>query len=443
MSKINRKIEYKLYPNKTQQAQLEEMLTLHRNLYNGALEERIEAYKLLKKLDLDKETEHTKIEELQINFASQCKELTQLRKDCEEYRELNAQSEQLTLKRLDEAFQHFFRRVSEQKEKPGFPRFKSKNRYKSFGYKSHLDGWKFEAGTDFIHGILKLSGVGFIQARGRGRFMDEAKTSRNHGTPKTLQLKKKGKEWYASITFEMPVLPFRASGEDQIGMDWGLENFLTIVNQEKAVQTHSNPRFLKKALKKLTKSQKKLSRKKKGSKGREKAKKKVVQIHRKIAHKRKNELHQVSTKLIEKASFVATEKLNIKAMTANGGAYKKGLNRSILDSSPGLFLQLVEYKAEEAGVPFIQINTRKVKPSQRCFHCDLFEKKELSERTHHCKKCSFTIHRDVNAALVILKYARLHQDAGREPAFGVEKEKIPSMKHETPTRTQLAEFGGM
>jgi len=412
MGQINRKIEYKLYPNQTQQAQLDEMLDLHRTLYNAALEERIKAYKLLKQLDYDKETEQAKREALQITFKSQCLELTQVRKELKEYRDLNAQSEQLTLKRLDSAFSHFFRRVREQKEKPGFPRFKSKNRFKSFGYKSHNDGWKFETDEDFINGTLRISQVGTMQARGRGRFIDQDKTSRNPGIPKTLQVIKRGNDWYASITFEMPVLPFRPSGEQQIGFDWGLENFLTIVNSKEEVQTLSNPRFLKKELKALAKAQKALSRKKKGSKGREKAKVRVLKIHRKIADKRKNELHQVSARVVALSSFIATEKLNIKAMTAHGGAYKKGLNRAILDSSPGLFLQLVGYKAEEAGIPFIQINTRKIKPSQRCFRCDSIEKKELSERTHHCKICDFEIHRDVNAALVILKYALLHLDAG-------------------------------
>ncbi len=442
MEKINRKIEYKLYPSKKQQIKLEEILEIHRKLYNNALQHRIEGYKYLKNLDLDKKVDKTKINELTINFSKQCKELTEIRNEFKEFEQINAQSQQKTLKRLDEAFKHFFRRVRENKKKPekskqkvGYPRFKSCNRFKSFGYKSHGDGWKFEVGKKEKNGTLRVSNVGTIQARGRGRFIDKEKTSRNHGKPKTLEVLKRGQNWYASVTFEMKVLPYRESGEQQIGMDWGLEQFLTIINSDKEVQTYSNPRFLRKELKTLKKAQRKLSCKKLRSKGFEKQKHKVASIHREIANKRKNELDQVSKELVQNTKFIGTEKLNIKGMTKKGGAYKKGLNRSILDSSPGLFLQLVEYKAEEAGIPFIPIDTKEVKPSQRCFNCDNVEKKELSDRTHNCKKCNFQIHRDINAALVILREALL-LFAGQELSLGVEETVAIPTKSETPPRAQ-------
>ena len=93
----NRKVTYRLYPNAEQEARLQETLGLHQRLYNTALEERIRVYQETGK---------------GLSFAAQCKVLTQWRKAVPALAGLNAQSEQVTLKRLHLAFQHFFRRVN-------------------------------------------------------------------------------------------------------------------------------------------------------------------------------------------------------------------------------------------------------------------------------------------------------------------------------------------
>ena len=120
-------------------------------------------------------------------------------------------------------------------------------------------------------------------------------------------------------------------------------------------------------------------------------------------------------------------------MTAHGGAYKKGLNRSILDTSPGKFFALLEFKAADAGIPYIEIPTRKVKPSQSCSGCGVVQKKALSERVHACACCGLRLDRDVNAARVILNYALTGFVTGREPSSGVEGGVTRPRKHETST----------
>ena len=107
-----RKVTYKLYPSKAQRSKLEDMLGVHQRLYNKALEQRINEYKENKR---------------SLSFYDQCRALTQWRKSIPELGALNAQSEQVTLKRLSLAFDAFFRRVKKG-EKPGFPRFKSYHR---------------------------------------------------------------------------------------------------------------------------------------------------------------------------------------------------------------------------------------------------------------------------------------------------------------------------
>jgi len=76
-----------------------------------------------------------------------------------EYAELNAQASQVTLKRLDLAFQHFFRRVRDG-ETPGYPRFKSIKRFPGWGFKTHGDGFTFQPGAGWKGGTVRLAGIG-------------------------------------------------------------------------------------------------------------------------------------------------------------------------------------------------------------------------------------------------------------------------------------------
>ena len=142
---LYRKITYRLYPSPTQQTKLADIRGLHQRLYNAALEERITAYQR---------------GGVSVGYFQQAKELTQLRAEDETYRALNAQSSQVTLKRLDLAFQHFFRRVKAG-QTPGFPRFKSYDRYPGWGYKTHGDGWRLLTGEQMQHGKLRLPCCGW------------------------------------------------------------------------------------------------------------------------------------------------------------------------------------------------------------------------------------------------------------------------------------------
>ena len=421
MNKVNRKIMYRLYPSKKQDGRMVEMLRLHQRLYNACLEQRIHAYK-------DRN--------VSLNYHDQAKELTSLRKEDSQYRDMNAQSEQVTLKRLELAYKHFFSRIKKG-EKAGFPRFKAFDRYKGWGYATHGDGWRFTPNDTQINGSLRLSGVGNLQARGRCR-KESFLGTRDAGVPKTMEVIHKQGKWYASVTFKRN-FPERSSGKDILGIDWGTSKFLTIVDSFGNVEETANPRLMKKFELKLKGSQKELSRKKKGSENRRKAKLKLGRVHEKLANKREDHLHKKSAQIVGCAKYIATEKLNIKGMTSRGGAYKKGLNRSILDTSPGEFFAKLKYKAEEAGIQYAEIPTRKVKPSQTCSCCGNQEKKLLSERKHVCIKCGFSHDRDVNAALVMINYALTgvaHSSkkvTSQELALGVEGEITSPLKHETPT----------
>ncbi|MGH7249618.1 MAG: RNA-guided endonuclease InsQ/TnpB family protein, partial [Minisyncoccia bacterium] len=283
------------------------------------------------------------------------------------------------------------------------------------------DGWRLRSGEKGKHGYLDLSKIGHIKIRGKTKHI---------GTPKTCEIQHKAGKWYASITLECA--PARSSGKDAVGIDWGLETFATIAKHDGQNSSIKNPRFIKKQLKSLKVKQRLLCRKKRGSNNRKRAKTAVAKLHAKVANSRKEFLHQTTAKIVKTSALIAVEQLNVKGMSAEGGAYKKGLNREILSAAPGMFHQMLKYKAEEAGIEWIEIPTRQVKPSQTCHGCGRHEKKLLTQRKHECD-CGARCTRDENAARVILNWALSGNATGQELAGCGEVAIAVSMKHETPS----------
>lgn len=403
----NRRVTYRLYPNQQQHEHMLNIRRLHQQYYNAALEQRITAYR-----------KHG----VSLNFNDQCAENKEVR-ELEEYASLNSQSCQVTLKRLDTAFQNFYRRKKEGSKKAGFPRFKSLARYSGWGYKTHGDGWKLFC-EEKKHGYLRLSGVGYMRMRGKGR---------TQGIPKTLDILYKQGKWYASVVFECEPQRKQDKITGAIGLDWGVETFATLAHDSGEYSSIENERHLRCELDKLKQLQQNMARKKRGSRNWQKLKKQVAALHAKIARKRHEFLHQTTAEVVKHKALIAVEKLNTKPMTAKGGNRKKGLNREILNTAPGTFHKMLVYKAEEAGARYVEIPTRKVKPSQTCSGCGQRQKKALSERKHSCSVCGLLLSRDENAARVILNWA-LNSLKGREPALCGAKALAFAAKHETPAK---------
>ena len=399
-NEVNRRVTYKLYPSRAQLAALERLHHLHRMLYNAALEERIAAYRMAR---------------VSISYADQCKSLTTIRQQDPAYLAVNAQSAQVTLKRLDLAFKAFFRRV-EAGEEPGFPRFKAKDRFPGFGFKTHGDGFRFTPGKGWRHGKLRLSGVGEMTARG------EARTP---GRVVCCDIQRKVDGWYLSLVVECE--PHRERGDREAGLDWGVETFATLAYAPGEYAEEKNDRPLAAEQEALKTESRTLSKALRGrrSKRAAKTRKALARRHRRVANRRKDRNHQVTARLVRAHKLIVTEELVPSNMTASAKGTrekpgrnvkaKAGLNRAILDATPGSFLNMLSTKAEEAGCELIVLNTRREKPSQTCPCCGTVRKKALGERMHRCG-CGFTATRDQAAALAMLAAGlRL---IGREPNLG-------------------------
>lgn len=389
-----RKATYRMYPNATQSKALDTLLGLHQRVYNTALEERIRVYKETGK---------------GIGFAKQCKALTRWRHQVSALKAVNAQSLQVTLKRLSLAYAAFFRRVAAGGEKPGFPRFKSLRRFSGWGYKTHGDGWTLHAGATMRHGYVRLAGVGDVKLRGRPR---------TQGTPKTAEVLHKDGRWYLSVTLECA--PTRQHGARAMGLDWGLKHFATTLDDTGAVGKIANPRFQScEHLQRLKTLQQAVARKSdKRSRRRRRAVARLARACGKVARQRKDFLHKESARIVASAALIATEELNIDGMTSAGGVCKRGLNRSILDTAPSTFLALLHSKAEEAGCAWCWVPTRQVKPTQTCSHCGVVAgpkgRQELDVRTWTCQACHTVHDRDVNSAAVALNWALTGSASGQE-----------------------------
>ncbi|GMU67582.1 MAG: hypothetical protein AMXMBFR36_38560 [Acidobacteriota bacterium] len=387
-----RRATLRLYPSVTQEKQLLTFLRLHCELYNAALEERREAWRVARK---------------SLTFFDQVLEVPALRKLRPDIIPLNAQAIQQTLKRVALAYQAFFRRVRTGNGPAGFPRFRAWRDFPGWTYTQ--TGWRWTPRQDGKHGRLELANVGSIRVRGGARTL---------GRMKTCTILRRAGKWYASIVLECH--PERRGGSEALGLDWGVAHFATLSDGS----TIENPRLLERDLEKLAAAQQVVARKRKGSRRRAKAKLAVHRLHEKIRNRRTNFLHQVSADLVARASFLATEKLATKNLTRSAAgtveepgthvAQKAGLNRAILDTAPATLLALLRYKAQEAGVPFVEVDTKTVKPSQRCPSCGAVAKKELSERVHRCS-CGAELPRDQAAALVCLGVALTGDSRGAWP----------------------------
>jgi putative transposase len=367
MAAVYRRVTYKLYPSATQAAEMERVCDLHRALYNAALQERRDAWRLAK---------------TSIGFAAQCKSITVIRREDTAYLALNAQSLQVTLKRLDLAFGHVFRRMKAG-ETPGFPRFKGRDRFPGFGFKSHGDGFKFEPGEGWRHGKLRLSGIGTMRARGKAR---------TPGRVVCCDIQRKADGWFLSLVVECE--PHRERGEAIAGLDWGVETFATLCHGPGEFAAIPNDRLLAQQQDAIKAAQRDLSRHLRGkrSKRAARAKRLLAKRSRRLANRRKDRNHQTTARLVAGHAVIVTEDLSVKNMTASAkgtvkepGSHvrqKAGLNRAILDTAPGGWLSMLATKAEEAACRLILVDPRRHKPSQTDPVSGAVRKKSLHEREH-------------------------------------------------------------
>lgn len=355
---MRKAFKFRIYPTHRQETVLEDTLALCCELFNAALQERRDAYR---------------IAGVSISYQDQQNQLPELKKTRTELKTVHSQVLQDVLKRLDRAMEAFFRRVK-LGEKPGYPRFRSRTRYDSLTYS--------QSGFEVKGDRLFLSKIGHIKIK-LHRLLE--------GTVKTCTLRRTATgKWFACFSCEVeanPLYPTNAA----TGADAGLSALLTLSNGEKIAA----PEFFPEEEKALAKEQRKLSQLPKGSKARSKQRKRVARVHERVTNKRTNYAHLVSHWLVMLYGIIVFENLTIKNMVKN-----HGLAKSIIDAAWHQIVNFTTYKAACAGRLVVTVEPRYT--SQTCSRCGHRQVMPLSERIYHCGHCGLHLDRDHNAAMNIL-----------------------------------------
>jgi putative transposase len=403
---MRKTFKYRLYLTNAVEHKLLWTLSRCRELYNAALTERRDAYNFHVKQHpnyYDEPTRKQLTKELHIGYYEQQNALPEIKAELrEEYQDIAAHVLQDVLRRLDKAFQNFFRRCKNG-ENPGYPRLQGRNRYDSFTYPDGA-GWKFtvaEQGKK-LAGTLHLTKIGKI---------------------KTVTIKREVDEWYVTFSCEIEEPEKLPPSYEDVGIDLGVTHLATLSNGEMI----EHPRYYCKAQKTLEKRQAALSHKKLGSHRREKARKLVAKAHRKITRQRRDFHHKAAKKLVQRYQVIVFEDIQVGNLTRkpkpkqdengkylpNGASAKGGLNKSMLDAGWGIFVSICTVKAAWAGRTIIKVDPKFT--SQVCSQCGQVKKKDLSERWHSCN-CGAELDRDVNAAINILERGRRQRGATRVEA---------------------------
>ncbi|GBC63817.1 transposase [Desulfonema ishimotonii] len=376
---LRKSYKYRIYPTKAQESRLENQFSMCRHLYNWKLAERIEAYEK---------------EGVSVGYTQQQNSLPELRKERPWFKDVYSQVLQDVLRRLDNSFQGFYRRIKAG-EAPGFPRFKKRGQWDSITYP------QYKKRPDSVIDVPKIGKVKLVHHR---EISDEAKV-------KTLTITKDAGKWFACFSVE---ISFPAEPEqdlsDPVGIDLGLIDFFHTSDGEHI----SAPKCLRQKEKHLKRLQKQLSKAGKRSGRYYRLLKAIQKCHYRIRCKRNDFLHKSANVLLKKSGLIFYEDLKIRNMIRrpapkqdeegkylpNKASAKAGLNKSIADAGWGRFLDILKYKAPHFGKKVAAVPPHYT--SQKCSACGNIVQKSLSIRTHSCI-CGFVSNRDLNAALNILR----------------------------------------
>ncbi|MGW0314174.1 RNA-guided endonuclease InsQ/TnpB family protein [Streptomyces flavidovirens] len=359
---VKRAFKFRFYPTEVQAAELLRTFGCVRKVYNLALQARTEAW-------------YQRQERVNYNATSAL--LTAWKKTDELgfLAEVSSVPLQQTLRHLQAGFSHFF------EGRAKYPKFKSRKKSKAaaeytrsaFRYRDgHLTLAKMTAPLDVVFSRPLPEGV--------------------QPTTVTVSRDSAGR-WFVSLLCEDASVAALPPVADVIGVDAGVTALVTLSTGEKV----TNPRHERTDRARLAKAQRQLGKKEKGSKNRDKARAKVARVHARITDRRRDFLHQLTTRLVRDNQTIVIEDLNVAGLLKN-----HTLARAISDAAWTELRSLLEYKCQWYGRTLVVVD-RWFPSSKTCSACGHVKASmPLGKRVFHCERCPLVLDRDINAARNIL-----------------------------------------
>jgi putative transposase len=313
---VRRAYKLRAYPTRPQEGRTVRLLADHCDLYNAALTERREAWRMCN---------------LSVTYGDQSAQLKAIRAaDPEGQGRHSFTAQQQTLRRLNSVYAAYLRRARDPKRKSrrvGFPRFKPYQRFDQVLFVAG-DGAKWQPADAGRWAHATFQAVGRVKLRQHRPVV---------GRVKTLQLKREGRRWYVIVVTEAEPVPLPSTSRS-VGLDLGVARFLTTSDGE----VMANPRFLAAAQERLVDLQHRKQQARPGSGNRRRLRRALVKQWRKVRSQRRDFHHKTARALVDTYDTIALEQLKVAAMTASAAgtvehpgqnvAAKAGLNRSILDA---------------------------------------------------------------------------------------------------------------
>ena len=356
--KTKRAYKYRFYPTVEQQQILAQTFGCCRFVYNWGLSTRKTAY-----------FQHGQ----SLYYNDLAALLPALKEQYPWLRDVSAVPLQQALRHLDRAFVNFFEGRAQ------YPTFKKKHNEQSSTYASNAFTWDEK--------VLTLAKMNVPLDIHWHRPLPKG------GKPSSVTITKDGANRYfvsILVTEDIESLPVL---KKMIGLDLGIKSMVALSTGE----TVGNPKYFAKDEKKLARAQRRHARKKKGSKNRQKARLKVAKIHARVADRRRDYQHKLSTRIVHENQVMCVESLAVKNMVKN-----HSLAKAISDVGWGEFVRQLEYKAKWYGR--ILVKTDQWYPSSKTCHAckHVLDLLPLDRREWVCPACGVAHDRDTNAALNVL-----------------------------------------
>ena len=381
MTRFDTVLQFRAYTTRAGYRQLDEALRMHNTLYNAALQNRRDAWKMRRE---------------NISYNAQSKELTGLRQDFPEWSAQHRRLATGTLRRVDLAFQSFFRRVR-QGQTPGFPRFKPQQRFRTL--ETHgVEPAMLRHYPEGDRAVVRIKGLPDLELRLKGRELPPPSQLT------MLRITREGRRCTVSLGFKVEKLPKASTGQ-RVGLDMrmGLARVVTSDGE------YWERRDLD--LSRVKRLQRKVSRGVKGSASRRKKVQRLANAHRKQRVSNHHAVHRFTSHIARQYDFIAVEDLDIGSMTASGRGttaepgtlvqVSVDRNRMALQQTWGKIRQQLAYKAEWAGRQFVEVDPAFT--SRTCSRCGTVATAPQLSPVFRCGSCGLRGVTAYNAAVNILR----------------------------------------